>query len=241
MMMNRGKVSVRRVLLIVSALVLVGCGSGGGEPAATPTPSESPRVYTLDELQAALPGVDDVPTGSMQTISCPGEDWCVDNNVSVGIDMNPPIDPVDAERVGHETDVNDSAYVDAWTFANVTAAADKVDEDRSDAQPFTGDFDVKPETAKIGFVPGERGSGTIEDVSVAGWDGFSASRTSRWVSPDDSVTFENDDDIETTVLTVVRGSSVLSVRVTVKAEYREAGAAEVIARQVAEEYIARLG
>ena len=123
----------------------------------------------------------------------------------------------------------------------MTAAADKVDEDRSDAQPFTGDFDVKPETAKIGFVPGERGSGTIEDVSVAGWDGFSASRTSRWVSPDDSVTFENDDDIETTVLTVVRGSSVLSVRVTVKAEYREAGAAEVIARQVAEEYIARFG
>lgn len=243
MNVNRGSMAMRRyALAVVCALLLAGCGSGSSEPGATPTPSEPLRVYTLDELQAALPGVEDVPTGSKRSYACPGDKGCEDGTVSVNINMLPPIGAADAERVEKKSDISDSTYVSARATDDATAAEAQIDGDRKDAQQFVGDFDVEPQDlGDDSFIPGERGSGTVEEVSVAGWEGIDATRTSTWVAPEGFGAFEEDGEVDTTELIVSGGTVVLRVQITLRVQYREAGTASAIARQVAEQYIARLG
>jgi hypothetical protein len=232
----------RLVLLVLSAVVLSACGSGSSAPDKAPT-TKPPRVYTLAELKTALPTKEQVPNATKKVAACPGESYCIKGAVSVDFNLRPPGDEQDVERLAKEAFVPDFTSTSAKLERDAKAAKASVAKSRATLSKYDGTFDLKVKRNGKSYTPGEKGTGTVTDATVAGWRGFSASRVQKFsgIEDDGKTVAVNDTEFDITYLQVSDNRAVLTVYVALAAEQQVKGAASAMARRFAEDYIKRLG
>ena len=238
----------RRGAALVAALALMsGCGSGGDETTAEPTVTPSatpstavapPKILTSDDLAAALPRSSQVPTASKKTGTCPGDDSCVDGTASVSFALTRPGTPAEQEKLAADEFVRDFVQVEAVALPDEPAAAARLAKYRGIAKRYDGAFDLPAEeTSDTTYTPAEKGEGTLDDLSIEGWDGFIGVRDQRFANPDGE---GSDPRYQVGQIHLVRGAAFVSVYVTVMSEPRGDGAADALVRQLATEYVGRL-
>ena len=188
----------RRLALAAAGLVLIaGCGGGSGDsdqgepaPAATsssaaPTAPAQPQALTIDDLAAALPRSSQVPSAAKKTGTCPGGNSCVDDTVSVSFELTRPGSAAEQEKLADDEFVRDFVQVEAGALADEAAAAAKLTTIRGLAERYDGPFDIPAkDTSDTTYTPGEKGEGTLDDVSVEGWDGFIGVRDQTFSNPE---------------------------------------------------------
>lgn len=235
----------RRLAFVIAGLALVaGCGSGssGGEAEPSTPPSSAatpPRVYTLDELKAALPRISQVPTASEDAGTCPGDDTCDDGTVSVTFKLSRPVSSAEQERLAGDEFSSDFVSVSATAEKDPAAAEAKIAKARESSTKYDGAFDIPPKSvSETRYTPGQKGTGTLVDATVAGWEGFDASREQTFSSPEGE---GGAHPYQSTQLMVSKGPNVVRVDIVAMSEPRGAGSVSKLARQLATEYIARLG
>jgi len=234
----------RLVLLVLSIAVLAACGAGSSSPEKAET-TRPPRVYTLDELKTALPTKEQVPTAVKGTTTCPGERYCDKGTVSLEFELRPPGEAQDVERLAKKAFVSDYSSVGARNKQDATAATALVKKTRKSMAKYDGPFNIKLKSnGEKSFVPGEKGTGRITDISVQGWRGFSVSRVQQFsgYADDGSKSVEfNSTKYEITYLMIYDNRAVLTAYVAVAAEPRTKGASSTIAHLLAKDYVKRLG
>ena len=238
----------RTVAALVLVSVLSACSGGGSDdPAATPTsaapstgstPEQPQRVYAVEELAAALPRTSQVPTGGEKIASCPGDDSCEGGTASVTIELERSGSAAERAQLEKVEFVNDIAQVQVTAGTDEAAATERLATARDSAGRYVGSFDIAAEkTSDTTFSAGERGVGTLDDLTIGGWTGFEAARRSRYSNPDGE---GGQREYRSAQVHLRQGSSVLAVYVTVMSPPRDAEAATRLARQLATEYVQRL-
>jgi hypothetical protein len=229
--------------MALTSVLLAGCGAGSDERSA-PTPtvaasSSAPeRVYSVDGLAAALPRSSQVPTGDRKIASCPGGDSCQAGTASVTIELTRPVDRKEQEALAAKEFSSDFVQVTATASADDAASTAMLASLRDVAGRYVGAFDLPAkETSETAYTPAEKGEGTLDDLTLAGWKGFVAARDVTFADPQgEGTTYP----YQSTQVHLVKGTTVVSCYVTVMSKPRGAGAATQMARRLATEYIQRL-
>ena len=233
-----------RVLAVVAALTAVlvaaGCESSGGQaPEPTAEPTVAPR--TADELGKSLPTDDQLPDGATDIERCPGSDRCFepDGAEAVGVLFSPAapegMDPADVEERAADSPFPDNGEVRALLFTDETALQEYVAIQRSRVEERDGTFDVAAQDREDGFVPGEDGTGALEEVSIAGWDGWEHTAVATYNDPDG----EPMDERQHAEVVLRAGSMVVVARLNVHDDHPESTAADVV-RALVDQYLDRL-
>lgn len=227
-----------------TAVVLAGCGfTSDGPRAPSSTTPAPPRTFALGELEAALPGADDVPNGSKATVQCPGKDDCPAGEASVTITLAEPAAVAEDDQAGKKSIFADQVLVTATVAENPEDAAARLKNVRDDNQKYAGDFDIAPVENKKekSYTFGEKGTGSVEDVELATWSGLETTRRSHLYDLGDTAPNADDESLATTTVLVVKGRTVVMVTVSLKIDDVDQLPGPDIARQVAQEYLQRLG
>ena len=230
----------RSMAVVVAGLLLVaGCGGGSDEPRATATTTASPEppvVRTIDDLAAALPERGQVPGAAKQLDACGADDECPDAAVSVTYGLEPSLSDAEVKRQYDVYILPEVATVAATAWKDADAAAAGLAKARDGE--LVGTYSTKgKETSDTGYTFGAKGKATIEDVTVAGWSGYLNRREEVLTSPEGG---SDTPPLAVTVVHVSDGSSTVKVTVQVLAGGATAASSESAARQLAEDYIARL-
>ncbi|KQX75042.1 hypothetical protein [Aeromicrobium sp. Root472D3] len=236
---------------LASLLLLTACGGGSDEPSGTaPKPtagagaaaSSSPtpeRVRTVAELTAALPRSSQVPTGDRKIGSCPGDDSCQADTASVTIELTRPVGAQEQERLAAEEFSRDFVQVTATAGTDEAAPQTTLATIRDRAARYVGAFDLPAtKTSDTTYTPAEKGEGTLDDVTLEGWKGFVSARDVTFADPEGEGATHP---YQSTQVHLVKGTTLISCYVTVMTGPRGAGAATEMARQLATDYIQRLG
>ena len=227
-----------------ASVLLAGCGSSeepsDAAPRATASGSPTPeRVYAVEELATALPRSSQVPTGERKIAACPGGDSCKAGTASVTIELTRPVDRAEQEALAAKEFSSDFVQVTATASTNEAAARAVLAERRDDAGRYVGTFDLPAkETSDSTYTAGEKGEGTLDDLTLGGWKGFVATREVTFADPEGrGSTYP----YESSQVHLVKGTTVISCYATVMSQPRGAGAATDLARALATQYLQRLG
>jgi hypothetical protein len=233
---------MRRLVVVLSLALLAACGAGSSAPEKATT-TEPPRAYTVGELRSALPAKGEVPTAAKKVRTCPGDKICQKDTVSVDFDLRPPGDEAEVARLKKAAFVGDYTSVAASLERDAKAATAHVAKSRRTMDRYDGSFDIKLKSTGKTYRPGEKGTGTVEDLTVKGWRGFQVSRVQKFSGYDsDGKTIDfNSTKYDLTYLQVADGRAVLTVYVAVAAAPRMKGASSTLALQLAADYVERLG
>lgn len=244
---------VRRLVLTAAGLALLaGCGggSGGGEDEAAPAPAATSssaaattpppaRIFTTDELAAALPRSSQVPSATKKLVACPGGDACVDDTASVSFELSRPVSAAEQEKLAADEFVSDFVDISASALPDEAATTARLAKVRGVAERYDGAFDIPAkETSDTTYTPAEKGRGTLDDITIEGWEGFIGSRDQVYTSPDGEGSKHR---YQASSLYLVRGTNAVAVSLTIMSEPQSEGAAADLARRLATEYIGRLG
>lgn len=198
-------------------LAVAGCGGtvasddGGGRgddperteasATGTETPPPAPTPYTGEQLNAAMPTEADIPDGYTVTVRCPGADNCG------------PSDLENAYVVVARTDADTEDFfaIGLTEFPDAATALDTAESTRADRSAQVGDYRIPAEQTEEGLIPGRRGTGELEDVTVDGWSGY------RFVTTYQRLGDEGEVGPSTTegYLLLVRGTTMAAVQVIV--------------------------
>ena len=239
---------VRQLVVVVAGLaVLAACGggsSGSDEAASTPAPtadtSTAPppeKDLTIDDLTAAMPRPDDVPSGADVSLACPkdGADRCgagdqdvPGSTVVISVDGGATADRELAGEAGNYVAVR------AQLYPTADAAAAQLDLQRRAADARDGAFDIAPQDAEGTAIPGEKGTGTVEPLEIAEWTGHAL---------DQSIVPEEDGARVAALSSeraVVRGAALVTVTAVLTAGERADDASAALADDVLEAYLGAL-
>jgi hypothetical protein len=231
-----------RIVAALFALTLVaGCGGGAddaGEPApsATTSAAPEPRDHTLEQLEAALPAVGDVAGGTEAALTCPadGVDRCGESQeqeTSIVISVGGAT-AVDAEMAGEAANY---VAVRAVRYATAEDAEAQLSRLRAAADERKGSFDIAPSEAQGVPIPGEKGTGTVDDLTTGAWTGHAADQD---VVPEEDgarVAMQNAE------RAVVSGNVLVTVTVFVTAGGRADDFASSLADDQLQAFLERLG
>jgi len=233
------------VLLVLSAVLLSACGSGGSAGTAPEKATPSPQAHSLADLEAALPAKGQVPSAARKKSTCPGETWCRKGEVSVEYELRPAGKPEEAERRAKVAFLVDQSSVTAKLVKDDAAAKAFVANARRSTEKYDGAFDIKLKPiGASSYQPGEKGTGNVAEVAMSRWHGFVASRTQKfsgWRDNRSKAVEVNDTTYDVSFLMVADHRVVITAYAAVDAEARGPGAAERLARRLATDYIERLG
>ncbi|GAA3513814.1 hypothetical protein GCM10022234_05760 [Aeromicrobium panaciterrae] len=229
---------VKKLAVVIAALVLVtGCG-GSAEPEAKSLPK--PKIYTAAQLEAAMPKAADLPSGKEQTGKCPGDDTCVEPDEGVEFSrtfsLKLPFSGAEAEKAAADGIADYLAFT-VTQSATATAATTKLAMDRKEQSRYDGRFDEKAVKTGKGFTFGLRGTGVMTDATVAKWPGFELERDMTLTNLNGG----DEGEIRDYQLRARRGAVSIFVQVGSGQGERTLEECEKIARVVAKDYLARLG
>lgn len=214
--------------------LLAACGNGD-EPSSAP----APPTYSAEQLDAALPGVDDVPGATKVTRTCPGEEHCEDADaaVSVSMELRPGGTDEQAEAAANEG-FGDGLSLNAQQHPDEPAAEADIVKLRKIDEEQDGDFEVKPEDRKgPQYTPGQRGTGSVADTRVDGWSGYAFAKTFALLGLDGK---EFSDRVEAQVA-VSRGGTTVYCAVWASAAGQDRAQVLDRARTCVEKYLDELG
>ena len=231
-----------RIALLIAALtVLVACG-GSAEPEKKKAPPP-PKVYTSAQLEAAMPADKDIPDAKKVGQRCPGGKDCQDpkdvDAWSVDWQPKPALKGVDAERAAHDAWFDDLGYLYV-SQAKSESAVDKTFADSLKLQTDRkGSFETKAEKLKEEDhrTPGQKGTGTVDDVTISGWSGFAAEQSMVFTDLEGGTS----DDRQEGPVRVRHGTVTVMATVAIGVKGRTVGDALKLARSVVEDYLTRLG
>lgn len=248
---------VHRLAVVLLAFALGGCSSGApaspetSSGAATPEPSahasdDAVPHYTLAQLRAALPGLEDVPGGSRRTAKCPdpsqAKACAIDNGTVVSVDFElkrSSTGSAAADEAGANTSVlGDLAFVSVTVFETATAKRQAVagfEQRQSDSD---GDFATQAvPQGSSSYTFGTRGSGSKRSVALDDWRGSRIDRAFALVDLEGDVGERRVDAQQYVSL----GRMILSVDVTLEATSHTRSDASDLTGRLASDYLARLG
>ena len=232
----------RSVVLVVGFVLLAGCGGGVSPKVDKTTSPPAPKSYSAKQVQDALPGVDEITGGKTVSYRCPGEKvTCGESEggetFSLMVKLAPPGSGVDAERAAKNEVFGDIAYVAGTLHDSSTSAMTALAQIHKTLAKYDGDYEFKAEsTGGKSYTPGEKGVGSLGDVTVDGWSGFQSARAGVTTSPSNE-----SEKREEAYVSVVRGVVELTVHVGLASDGRPLGDAKKLARRLVEDYLARLG
>ena len=232
----------RIVVFVVGFVLVAGCGGGVSPKVDKTTSPPAPKSYSTKQVQDALPGVEEIPGAKTLSYRCPGEKGACsesegDETFSLLVKLAPPGSGVQAERAAKNEVFGDIAYVAGTLHASSTSAMTALAQIRKTLAKYDGDYEFKAEsTGGKSYAPGEKGVGSLGDVTVDGWSGFQLARAGVTTSPSNDSEKRQEAD-----LSVVRGVVELTVHVGLASDGRSLGDAKKLARRLAEDYLARLG
>lgn len=232
---------MRRIvsLVLLGVCLLAGC-SGESEPGGKATPApEPPVVRTLDQLSAALPQIEQVPTAAKTLFSCPGESSCQKDTAGSTFELKASISDAELKSRYDKFILPENVDVNAVVFDGPEAAAQSLAKARQDEEAFTGTFSTKgKDESDSSYSFGSKGTGTLDDVTVAGWKGYVGQRVQVLTSPEGGA---DTPPLAQTTLHLADANTTLKIVVSVLADEQQDRSADAIARQVAEDFIERLG
>ncbi|AWB93174.1 hypothetical protein [Aeromicrobium chenweiae] len=224
-------------------MALAGCG-GSSSDAGTPKKAATtiaPAVRTVAELEAALPRTNQVPGGDKKVFACPGEAFCRAhrNRVSVGVELEPSLTGEQVKKRYGAYVLPEDLQVTAEAWKDPSAAERAVAEGRAKEEPFVGNFATKGEnTSETSYSFGSKGVGTIDDLTMGGWQGYVGRREEVLTNPQGHT---DSGPVVRVAMHLWNGNTTLQVVASVLDAEERAGDAEALARKVTEEYIGRLG
>ncbi len=227
---------------MVCVVVLGACASPASpDPSPATEAPQPPRADTLDELEAALPEVEEVDGGATRLWTCSDEpERCVDGEVGSSIVLNSATGKP-LEFQDDELDIPEQITTKAFVAEDDRDAAAHVDEERDRSAEYDGDFDVAPVQKEGSYDFGQKGSGSLEDIELDGWKGLITDRRSQLYEPGASGPEEDADVFLTTLLLISNGTTVVQVSTSLRGEMRDPDEGPRLVREAAGEYIARLG
>jgi hypothetical protein len=224
----------RYVLPVVLALgVLAGCGSSAGSDPA-PVKTTTPTAYTVAQMTAALPKVQDVPNGTSVALRCPQDkDRCgsapdeIDALVLIGVESGSPVAAEKAanlaiDLVAVEVDVDETA----------AAAAKSLARNRKGDDAYDGAYDIADQKYASGTVPGEKGRGAVRDFAIDAFEGYRLDRTIDGLLPEG---------VQATEIRLRQGTATVNVQAKLSSGGRSDEAAGELAESVMRDYLQRLG
>jgi hypothetical protein len=234
------------VSAIAAMALLTACGGSSSdttEPSTATTSAPPPKVYSVDELKAALPGKSDIPDVLKVTYTCPGsgKPYCVKpaegEEAGLGVELIPAgaHSSGDIEGASHDQITADAVYVDGAQHESEAAATKAVQLTRVANQKFDGAYDIKQKQEGKNITPAEKGTGTAKELSVDGWTGVISTHAGLFSFDGKSIQQQS------TLLRVSNGATTITVGVAVGAKGRPADFADTLARKVLADYIGRLG
>jgi hypothetical protein len=236
------------VSAIAAMALLTACGGTSSDttgPTKATTTAPPPKVYSVDDLKAALPGKADIPHALKVTYTCPGSGKpnCVKptegEQASIGIDLVPAgadsSSPGDIEGAAHDQITADAVSLDAAQLESAASAAKAVQLTRVSNKEFDGAYDIKQKEQGKYIIPAEKGTGTAKTLSVDGWSGVIGSRTGLFSFDGKSIQQQS------TLLRVANGATMVTIAVHVEDKERPADFADELARKMLSDYIDRLG
>ena len=228
-------------VLVVASVLLTGCGGGSSEPEKAAT-SAPPKVYTGEQLQAAMPKLADFPKGATKGFECPHDkDSCGPSDGSVSYSILVGIEPVNTVAQEQALAANPATPVDGAAvnvqLHNTDAEADAAHARfRKSNAAYEGDYDIPAEKTDRGTIPGSKGTGSIRPLTIGAWKGFVVERTV--VSPKGS----SSEPIQLIAQTyLVKGRASAGSFASLSAGGRDAAAAKELADSLIREYLERLG
>lgn len=231
---------LKKLVLVVAAIALL-AACGGSAPADKADKPPAEKVYTIEELKAALPGKDDVTGVSRVDHTCPDKVSCPEpeegENVGIDLALLPPGDnSTDMEKAAHESLFGNSVSVIAWRHESSSEAAKSIAERLATNGEFDGAYDVKQKgDPKTGATPGEKGEGSLEVLETGAWKGHFLERRG-------SMSFEGTSEPRLIATAeVVQGSVTVSIYLNVQGDGRPADFADKLGRKVLADYLKRLG
>lgn len=226
--------TVRTLFAALTLVLLAGCGGGSSseadEPATATTAPAPPKDYSLKQLEAALPGAQDVDGGAKVSSACPGDKLCPEPPEGELVYVEIELAPVGAGAV-----IPDTVGVTAWRYDSAARVENAMTEARDGFERYEGSYDIKDTKDAEGETPGEKGIGKVTETSVGGWEGLLGSRTGSFYFGDDSMQRQQ------TNLVVANGRTTITVSVGREAAGQPADYADTLARQVLADYLERLG
>lgn len=233
---------IRRIILLVAGIALLGGCSGGSAETEKTTKPPVQKTYTAKQLEDALPGTDDIPGAMKELLSCPGDNkLCSEPQEgrawTVATQLEPGLSGAAAEGAAHEAWFGDTMSLNVSSHETL-AMADKANGKLLALnRKFVGDFEIDPQAGEDGnFTPGERGSGSVVDVTLGNWSGSRVDHRSVGTDLKGNISEER----QHSDIVVSQGLVTVSVSVSIAAEGRPADDAAKLARQVVEEYLTRL-
>ena len=239
---------IRHWMAIVAAgALLTGCGGSSGAGAEKPAPKPTARAYTLPELAAALPEKDDVPRATKAVPQCPEIKTTCDTSKgimaqkSVKVELRPTpseLSPVEQERAAQAPGIGEFVQVSLVQHPSVAEAAAEIASARAANAKDEGPLNIKPKKLDgDDYSPGLTGTSRADDESISGWKGVITARRIVLSSPAGL----SSRPILDAVLTVRRGSTVITGVVAIYQGEHDTDAATDLLAGVVEDTIDRLG
>lgn len=229
----------QRLGVLVAALALLaGCGGGSGSDATKPTTKPAPKVYTLKQLESALPKLEDIPGASKITRRCPQDKTDCEAYRKDTVATTATIEPaslVGAEQVRVRATPMDFVALHGIRQDDTAAATKAVASARKLQEPYVGTFDLPKRRVGEGVVPATHGKGSVDKLSIDAWTGIVAART-EFASD-----AKSDQGLLIATVHVASGRTSVTVFVSLSAAGREPGAATELADNLVRSYLQRLG
>lgn len=195
------------LVVVTAVLMLAGCVNPSEvEPTATATDTATAaatdtaepsvaltleRSFTTEQLAAALPTAEALGDVQSESVRCPGGERCeivapATAGAYVHYRLNPPstVSAVEAETATSQAWVGPLVALSAYSFDS-GEAAEAVYQDWADGRtPGTRPIDQPAFELDGAVQPGERGEGTVADLTLDDWVGVIDVQTIQMVSPD---------------------------------------------------------
>ena len=227
-------------VLAVTMTMLAGCGGGSdpGTAATTPKPSTTSTTptpeptYSAEQAIAALPTLEQVPGGDRYAVRCPGDDDLCDGLRADSANVAVWITPVDAAVKELAEDFTLDLVQLSVVTRSAADAASAVAKVRKRDEVYDGAYDIPPKKIEGGTSSAEKGTGTVEDVTIGSFTGHRVDRTDEFRLPGG---------IRTSEYTLRSGGVTLFVQARLAGEGRGKDDAADLARTLLDGYLERLG
>jgi len=226
-------------------LALAGCGGTSTGAPSSPTPT-APPTMTAERLAEALPADHELGEGAEVGARCPGDPSCTDvgQDQTASISYRLPL-PDGVEQAGADDhrrfmvpggEYEESVWLRAWLHAEEASAVAARDDASEGLDALTGTLDTEPELLENGYRHGIRGTGSVEDLGIEGWQGFVRVLDASFVHPDGRVTEPRHD----LYVMAQRGQVVVTIEASLTREGREHADAVAIVHDRLQAYADRL-